>query len=153
MCDLCLWYADDGRRLCQRHAGAHEAAGGTVISPDNYDTALQPQSLNGAPPAENKGEYRGNSMDLSAYTAMLVGLVTLLSCIGGSYFLPLVAGILGLIAFLNAQNSVDAGRTRTFGILGMAGGLLGIVPIAIFFCFFLFMMGMVFSGGGFTGGP
>ncbi len=150
LCDLCLWYADDGRRLCETHARLHEQTGASIQSPAHYDDALNPVRVGSAPTVDDKFTYRGNSVDVSAATAALIGVVTLFSCIGGAYILPFVAGVMGLAAWMNAKNALDPHRTRTFGVIGMLVGALTIIPIILFGCMFILMFGVMIASGNAT---
>ena len=138
LCDLCLWYADDGRRLCVSHAKAHESTGGQVYSPKTYDEAIQPQSVTDPASAPvhtpfSRAPYRGNSYDVYAALAVVVGATSLASCMGFVYCLPFFSGILGLAAMMNAKNALDPKRTQTLGAIGLGVSLLGLFPIVLFF--------------------
>ncbi len=140
LCGLCLWYADDGRRLCETHAQAHEAAGGQVYDPDTYDRAIEPQfAPPGSTPSGKYVPYRGNSNDLSALIAAVVGITTVASCAGGMYCLPVVAGVLGLVGLQNARNAVDPTRTRNLSIVSLVMGALGMLPFLVSFAYIVIM--------------
>lgn len=159
LCDLCLWYAQDGRRLCLTHAREHESSGGEVFSPESYGHALQPQTLDPDRPAApaDMAPYRGNRHDLTAAFSALMGLTALASCAGGAYCLPAAAGILGLVGFMNARQALNPERTRSLGIIGMLIGLLGMIPLILFlgyFAFiFIFLAASLITGGTGPAGP
>lgn len=142
LCDLCLWYADDGRRLCVSHARAYESTGGKVQPPEAYDEALQPRELNDPlhPAPADRAPYRGNSYDLYAALAVVMGATSLASCMGFAYCLPLISGIIGLVALMNAKNALDPQRTRTLGALGLGIGALGLLPLLLFAGYFMMMI-------------
>lgn len=142
LCDLCLWYADDGRRLCASHARAYASTGGEVHPPETYDEALQPREITDPtlPPPRDQAPYRGNSTDLYAALAVVMGATSLASCMGFAYCLPVLSGILGLVAVMNAKNALDPQRTRTFGAIGIGIGLLALIPILLFFSYFFIMV-------------
>lgn len=151
LCDLCLWYADDGRRLCATHAREHENAGGQVQSPHTYDEALQPRELTDPlPTPRDRAPFRGNSYDLYAALAVVMGATSLASCMGFVYCLPIVSGILGLVAYLNAKSALNPQRTRTMGILSIIIGLVGLLPIILFAGYFA-MMFLFFAYAAATG--
>ena len=141
LCDLCLWYADDGRRLCVSHARAYESTGGKIYSPDTYDDGIYDAgirspsdaalSITESPPV-NRIPYRGNSHDVNALIAALVGVTSLASCFGFMYCFPFIAGILGLVSVMNAKYALDPKRTRTLGYIGLGVGIAGLIPILLF---------------------
>lgn len=138
LCDLCLWYADDGRRLCASHARAYESTGGEVHPPETYDEALQPRELDDPllPTPPDRAPYRGNSYDMYAALAVVMGATSLASCMGFVYCLPLISGVIGLVAMTNAKNALDPQRTRTLGAIGLGIGLVGLIPLLLLFGYF-----------------
>ncbi len=135
LCGLCLWYGEQGHRYCETHAQEAKAAGAQIYAPKAYAAGVS-RSLSPSRPADQAAEgsapYRGNSHDLYGAIAAAIGVISLLSCFGGIYCLPIVGGILGAIAYFNADQSLDARRTRTMGLIGMiVGGLLTIFLFAI----------------------
>ena len=136
LCGLCLWYTADGHRLCETHAAERELAGETVLPPDTYREALANSLRRKEQPdaAEAGGEkvYKGNSYDLAALVAAIVGVIALFSCFGGVYCLPVIGMGLAAITLLNADRSVDGRRTRNLSIAGLAfSGALIIALLAI----------------------
>jgi hypothetical protein len=133
LCGLCLWYTSDGHRLCETHAKEREEAGEVVLSPETYREAL-PNSLEPRPdrPVADPSQrtvYQGNSYDLTALIAAIVGVTTLASCCGGAYCLPFVGLTLGIIAFVSADQAIDSVRTRNLAIVGIA--VMGLIAFAI----------------------
>lgn len=125
LCGLCLWYTTDGHRLCEAHARERLADGAQVLPPETYQEAID-HSLRRTPAGDDallsaNGEkiYRGNSIDLNALIAAGLGLVTLASCCGGAYCLPIAGLVLGILAYTNADRSLDARRTRNLAAVGM----------------------------------
>ncbi len=156
LCDLCLWYADDGRRLCATHARELEKSGVEVHSPETYDEALQPVEINDPtlPSPPDRAPYRGNSTDLYAVLAVVMGATSLASCMGFAYCLPLISGILGLVAILNAKHALDPQRTRTMGAISVGIGLLALIPIILFTGYFFMMtLFIIFSAASGNLGP
>lgn len=130
LCGLCLWYTTDGHRLCQEHAQARREAGEQVLPPQTYQEAIQPTLMER--PAEKSGqlpEYRGNNYDLGALLAALIGVMILASCSGGLYCMPIVALLLGVLAYQNANKAVDPRRTRLFAGVGL--GVVGLMFLAL----------------------
>ncbi len=152
LCGLCLWYTADGHRLCETHAAERELAGETVLPPETYREALA-NSLRRKerpPPGEEAGEkvYKGNSYDLAALIATVLGITTLASCFGGAYCLPVIGVALGVVAYLNADKSLDGNRTRKLSIAGVAFSGFLILVILAFCGFYLLMFGFLFSTTG-----
>lgn len=143
LCGLCLWYTDDGHRLCEKHARERQAAGQTVISPETYQEAI-PGTISlkteGTFTPDRDGIYRGNQTDLSALIAAMLSLTTLASCFGGIYCMPILALILGAIAYRNANIAIDGQRTKVLSIVGMTAGGLFVLMIG---CFVLMYVGMI----------
>lgn len=152
LCDLCLWYADDGRRLCATHAHAYENMGGTIQPPHAYDEGIQPREIdaNLIPTAQDRAPYRGNSYDVYAALAVVVGTTSLASCMGFVYCLPIFSGILGLVAIMNAKSALNPQRTQTMGAIGLVIGILGLLPLLMFAGYF-FMMFAFFAYSAATG--
>ncbi len=104
-------------------------------------SSLQSQSL---PP--RKPTFLGNSNDVLAIVAVTLAGTTALCCLSwgyGIYCLPVVALVLGGVALLNAQSSVDPERTRRLGwiSIGTGGVVLGVI-IVLMLCVVLFYVGM-----------
>jgi hypothetical protein len=161
LCGNCLWYTDDGHRLCEIHAQEREEAGETVLPPETYAEAINNQPLarqSAEKPRPRNGSsdkddipYKGNSQDLTALLAAVMAVTVLLSCMGGAYCLPIAAFLLGIVGFTNASKAVDPKRTRMLsGISLGVGGLifLGILAyFGFFFMFFIFTFLTAASGG------
>ena len=141
LCDLCLWYADDGRRLCVTHAQELEKTGLEVHPPEKYDQALKPREFDDPhlPVVQDRAPYRGNSHDIFAALALVMGATSLASCMGFMYCLPIIGGILGLVGMMNAKYALDPQRTRTMGALGLGIGVIGLIPLFCFFGYFFMM--------------
>ncbi len=151
LCGLCLWYTADGHRLCEEHAKEQEAAGEVVLSPETYREAL-PSSLQPRPeePSADQSQrtiYRGNSYDLTALIAAIVGVTTLVSCCGGYYCLPFVGLTLGIIAFVSADQALDTVRTRNLAVIGIA--VMGVIVFAVlaFIALYVALIGLAIVAG------
>lgn len=142
VCGACLWYAESGERLCPDHATEWLQAGKAVTPPERYAEGIHHSQRSAAAPPQPDLPYKGNSTDVMALAAAITGLASLLSCGGFYYFLPLIALVLGLIAWLQAKDAHDPGRARWLGVVGLAGGsvfILSVLAIMALFglCFFL----------------
>ena len=95
------------------------------VSTVSEETASRPQVT-----------FLGNSYDLTAVVAVTAGAmvaVPCLTCNMGSYCLPLVPIVLGLVGLISAKDSVDPERTRLLSWLGIGGGALvfGLIVLGI----------------------
>ncbi len=137
LCAYCLYYTDDGQRLCAEHAEAARKLGVKVDDPDTYAEQLIGAQV-GATRKQKRDErsadkdlYRGNSTDVSALIGMILGLTSLGMCCGATYCLPVVAFALSLVALISAKSSHDVRRTRRLAIVGLlTSGLLVVVVVA-----------------------
>lgn len=154
LCGLCLWYTDDGHRLCESHAKGREVEGQKVLPPHTYHEAIEGSLVRKDVPAGEATEpdskeklYKGNSTDLNAFVAMMIGVVTIASCSGGAYCLPIVGFVLGIIAYRKADDSLDPKRTRTMAIVGMAIGSLIFLAIFAIIMLYVFIFAAAFASG------
>jgi hypothetical protein len=143
LCGLCLWYAEDGRRLCATHAREVESAGTSILPPETYAEAIGNsrafESIAAGESGQGDGSSRTNNNDLLAMATALVALVTLFSCFGGAYCLPFIAILMGVAAYANADAAVNPQRARLFASIG-----IGMIAF-IFLLFFAFIaLSMVF---------
>lgn len=138
LCAYCLYYTDDGQRLCEEHAEAARKLGVHVDDPDTYAEQLISAQV-GATRKQKRDErsadkdlYRGNSTDVSALIGMLLGLTSLGMCCGASYCLPIVAFVLSLVTLISAKSAHDVKRTRRLAIVGMLTS--GVLVLAVVGC-------------------
>jgi len=136
LCGACLWYAESGQRLCADHAAELLRAGQAVTPPERYAEGIHHSQRSAAAPPQPNLPYKGNSTDVTALVAAVTGLASLLSCGGFYYFLPLIALVLGLVAWLQAKDAFDPKRARWLGVVGLAGGGVFILTVLAFFAFF-----------------
>lgn len=160
LCGHCLWYTEDGHRLCETHAQERGEVGETVLPPETYAEALNNQPLSRQPtekPDKSQNDknikdgipYKGNSQDLTALVAAVMAVTVLLSCMGGAYCLPIAAFVLGIIGFTNASKAVDPQRTKMLaGVSLGVGGLIFLGILAYFGFFFLFFIFTFLAAGG-----
>ena len=127
LCALCLWYAADGRRLCEEHAGELQEQGDQIYSPAIYSEAVL-NTLTATQKQADAGDagatYKGNTPDLNALIAAVLALTALFSCCGGIYCLPMIALALGAFAYANADKAFDPARTRRLAGIGLGAGAL-----------------------------
>lgn len=142
LCAYCLYYTEDGQRLCHKHAEEARLRGLRIEEPDAYAEQLIGAQA-GATRKEKRGLaasdrelYKGNSNDLLAFAGLLVGLVSLGTCCGGGYCLPFGGFLLSLMALINAKKSYDPRRTRRLGVFGLL--LSGVWVVIIAGCIFLY---------------
>lgn len=153
LCSLCLWYGEKGHRYCDTHAQAAKLSGEQIFSPQTYSEGI-PASLTRAeaPIAATVGGeklYQGNQQDLYAFVAAALAIVSLASCFGGVYCLPIVGAILGGVAYFNADRSLDPRRTRLMGGIAMGVGGLLILVIVLFIFLYGAIILAAFSSGSF----
>jgi hypothetical protein len=169
LCGHCLWYTEDGHRLCEIHAQEKEGMGEKILPPETYAEAISTQYLS-KPPKENQqpseeeeqsGQnssrekeeipYKGNSQDLTALISAVVAVTILASCMGGAYCLPIAAFILGIIGFTNADKAIDPKRTRLLS--GISLGFGGFVLLGLITIIGAYMMFFIFAIFAASGGP
>jgi hypothetical protein len=136
LCAYCLYYTDDGQRLCQDHADQARLMGVQIEAPAAYADQLVGAQI-GALRKHKRGEaadgrtlYRGNSHDLLGLIGLLVGAISLGACCGAGYCLPVVGLVLSLVAVLNAKSAYDPRRTRRLGLIGLAVSGMWVLVIA-----------------------
>ena len=95
--------------------------------------------------------FRGNSYDLIAMGSLASAALILFTCVTcgmGYYCLPVLSVVLGAIGVLSARQAVEVERTRLWSWLGLAGG--GILLLLMALCFVLYIAFIVIaavSGG------
>ncbi len=96
---------------------------------------LPSQALSGPPAAT----FVGNFNDVLAIVAATTAVTSGFCCLTfgyGIYCLPLVSLLLGVIALVNAKESIDPERTRRWGwISAGTGGAILLVMIVLAACF------------------
>ena len=128
LCAACLWYTEDGERLCEEHAAARKAIGEPVVSPEKYVEAhdeVEAAALRQAPaPA---APYQGNTLDVLALVAVVIGVVAFSANFGGVYLFPVFGIVLGIAAVLQASQSLNPKRTATLGWVAIGTSAVGIL--------------------------
>lgn len=152
LCATCIWYAEEGHRLCPDHAIEWLTAGKAVLPPERYAESLHLSQASAAqaPPAPEV-PYRGRSADLSAVLALVFGLSSLLACTGLYWVLPFLAAGLGLFAWFQSKQAYDPARTRWLGGVGLAtgGSLVAAMVLGVLFfalCWLALVAGALLSG-------
>lgn len=141
LCAYCLYYTEDGQRLCEDHAAQARTLGVRVEDPGAYAEQLLGAQVGAARKhkrgeiVEDKDLYKGNQNDLMGLVGLVISMVAMSACCGAIYCLPLVGLGLSLIAVINAKRAYDPRRTRRLGLLGTAvsGVWVLIVGGCIFF--------------------
>lgn len=145
LCSLCLWYADDGRRLCEEHARERQSQGEQVYSPAVYAEAVQNTlELRSKPEDEDDAPYRGNKQDINALVSAVIAVTALFSCCGGVYCLPVVALVLGAMAYFSADKSIDPVRTRRLAGVGLGTGALLLATVFAFLGLYVVLLVIAF---------
>jgi hypothetical protein len=136
LCAYCLYYTEDGQRLCQDHADQARLMGVHIEEPAAYADQLVGAQI-GALRKHKRGEaadgralYQGNSHDLMGLIGLLVGTISVGACCGAGYCLPVVGLVLSLVAVINAKSAFDPRRTRKLGLIGMAVSGVWVLVIA-----------------------
>ncbi len=139
LCGSCLWYAESGERLCPDHAAEWLQAGRTVRPPTHYAEGIEHSEASAARPAQPRAPYTGNSTDVMALLSAAGGLISLASCLGLAFAIPLVVLGMGLVSWLQAKDALDPPRTRWLAGLGMGAALVLVVGFMFFIgaCFIL----------------
>lgn len=134
LCGYCLWYADDGRRLCERHAQALKTEGKEVYPPSEYSEGISDShlELSRRTRHESKVSWQGNNQDLMALIAAVIAITGVASLMGFYYCIPCVSGVLAIIALSSASSAFDEKRTRTLAMISLAGAVIPVVIIAMF---------------------
>jgi hypothetical protein len=153
LCNYCLYYTDDGQRLCREHAVEAAKQGLGFNPPDTYSTGIlsaqarasQDREAELDPDVSPKGAqsgptilYRANNTDLMAFVGMIAGFFTVLSlCGAGGLCIPVVGAGLSVAAIIDAKKAVDTKRARLQGWIGLAasGTLLLAMVATLAFCF------------------
>ncbi len=128
LCAACLWYTEDGERLCEEHAAARKANGEPVVPPEKYVEAhddVEADALRRTPaPAV---PYQGNTLDVLALVAVVIGVVAFSANFGAVYLFPIFGIVLGIVAVLQARQSLNPKRTATLGWVAIGTSAVGIL--------------------------
>jgi hypothetical protein len=121
LCAYCLYYTDDGQRLCVDHARQAREAGAKIHSPAAYAEGLITAQISAAKPEPvREPQFIGDSADLLALIGLVIGIVSISLCIPIGICLVGPAGILvSAVALINAKNARDPLRTRSMATIGI----------------------------------
>lgn len=114
--------------------------------PAQLSSPVAPVTAAPAQPAEP--HYEGNSFDLYALIAAILGITSLAMCFSGNmllYCLPFVPLVFGIIALRNSPRALNPSRVRTMGWIGVAAGAVGLVLVLIVVLFLTAYLVFIFS--------
>ncbi len=141
LCAYCLYYTEEGQRMCIDHAEQAQQLGLKIEQPGLYTNQLimaQAGAQRKLEREQTQGDerlYRGNSIDLTALLGMILGIISLGACFGMAYCLPFVAVLLSLMALFNAKKAFDPQRTRRLSLLGLL--MPGLMVVVLVGCVWL----------------
>lgn len=169
LCGYCLYYTEDGQRLCEQHAQTAKLNGLTIIPPAVYADGIIPSQAEAKRQAQaeraidaafdlsdldvprprgavskKRPIYQGNNNDLNAFLGMIFGVLAIASCCGITYCLPFVALLMGIMALINAKDAVDPSRTRQQGIIAILTG--GVFALGIAGCIAIYVLAIAGAG-------
>jgi hypothetical protein len=145
VCAECLWYAESGERLCPVHGELWQLQGKAVSPPERYAAGIAFSQISAANLPQPQTPYQGNGNDVNALIALIMGVASVLACYGMWYVLPVVAFLLGLVAWFHARDSLNPKRTQWLAGGAMASG--GVLLIVAFMFGVAILMCAVFSSG------
>jgi hypothetical protein len=93
--------------------------------------------------------FMGNAYDLTALGALASGLLILFMCATcsmGFYCLPFIPLVLGLVGIIASRNAVDSRRTATFSWIGLAIGIAILILMAACALLYFGLLGWVIYG-------
>ncbi|MBN1202675.1 MAG: hypothetical protein JXJ20_12555 [Anaerolineae bacterium] len=141
LCAYCLYYTEDGQRLCAQHAEYARLAGMAIEEPDVYaDQIIGAQagllSKQKRDDAADDSLYKGNSNDLMALLGLLISVISMGACCGAAYCMPLGGLVLSLVALINAGKAYDSRRTRRMAVVGLLFSGVWVAVIAACIAFY-----------------
>ncbi|MEP7289824.1 MAG: hypothetical protein ABI947_29085 [Chloroflexota bacterium] len=139
LCAYCLYYTDDGQRLCQTHAEQARLSGANIHAPGEYAEGLIPSQIAASrPQVVQAAGYEGDTVDLMALVALILGIVSVMMCIPpGICLVGPVGLILSVLALIGAKNARNPARTRTLATVGATlSGLWLVILLACVFAYF-----------------
>ncbi len=119
-----------------------------ILTPTETSPAqLPPPAVPSTEPTTEK-RYEGNSFDVYALIAGIVGVTSLGMCFSGNmlvYCLPFVPLVFGIIALRNSARALNPSRTRTMGWIGIAAGVVGVLVLVVFALFVFVYVAFLFT--------
>lgn len=146
LCAYCLYYTDDGQRLCEEHAFLAQTEGIEIFSPKTYAAELYATQMEHEhnPPKRRQAMYQANNPDVIAYTGMITAGVTLIGCCGTGFCfmaLPPLSFGLGVAGLLNASDAAEPRRARQQAwVATLIGGFLSGIMLL---CIVAFIVGQI----------
>jgi hypothetical protein len=104
---------------------------------------------NESPRARPTVTFMGNAYDLTALGALASGVLILFmcgTCNMGFYCLPFVPLVLGLVGIIASRNAVDRQRTATFSWIALAIGIVVLILLAACVLLYFGMIGLIIYG-------
>jgi hypothetical protein len=136
LCAYCLYYTEDGQRLCAEHAETARLSGVRIEEPTAYAEQLIGAQA-GIAGKHKRGQdaddgtlYKGNSHDLLSLIGMLIGVISVGACCGIGYCLPGVGLVVSLVALINARHAYNPRRTRKLSLVGLLFSGLWVALVA-----------------------
>src|SRR5215831_9975528 len=80
LCAYCLYYTNDGQRLCKTHADEAQAAGAFVRAPAKYAGGLIGAQLDANLQLPEPATYAGDNIDVLALFGLMLGVVSVMCC-------------------------------------------------------------------------
>jgi len=131
LCAYCLYYTNDGQRLCKTHAQQAEAAGAFIRAPGAYSGGLVSSQIDASRQSALKAAYEGDAVDVLALLGLLFGVFSLMMCFPPALCLVGPIGLIGsLFALITAKDARDPVRTRTMAGIGMTLSSLWLLVLA-----------------------
>src|SRR5512133_619437 len=136
LCAYCIYYTEDGQRLCAEHAEQARQLGLEIEEPGTYAEFLVGaqagavgKAKRGVSLADDPSLYHGNTTDLMGLIGMLFSVLSVTMCCGAFYCLPIIGFLVSLTALLTSKHAHDPRRTRRLGFVGLltSGGAVAIV--------------------------
>jgi hypothetical protein len=118
-----------------------------VLLPENDNSE---NLLPGDAPGKPQITFMGNTIDLSAFSALMASGIVAFSCLTcnmGYYCLPLIPLLLGIIGLTAAREAVDQKRTRWMSWVGVGvgGGIFAMLMVAIIAYILLMIVAVAIS--------
>ena|SRR5258708_292037 len=133
LCAYCLYYTNDGQRLCKPHAEEAQEAGAFIRAPGAYAGALigaQVDASHAKP--EKPAAYEGDAVDVLAFIGLLFGIVSLMCCFPPALCLVGPIGLVAsVVALVTAKDARDPARTRTLAGVGITLSSLLVVVLTL----------------------
>src|SRR5579871_5897142 len=146
LCAYCLYYTNDGQRLCKTHAQEAQAAGAFIRAPGAYSGGLVSSQIDASRQPALKAAYEGDAVDVLALLGLLFGVFSLMMCFPPALCLVGPIGLIGsLFALITSKDARDPVRTRTMAAIGMTLSSLWLLVLAACIIAFFFQSS-VFTG-------